>query len=62
MSKHTEMNEIIKTSNDKILELEKRIETIEDIQQSILNILKQYSKRMDILRELISFIPSDNKT
>ena len=62
MSKHIEMNEIIKTSNDKILELEKRIETIEDIQQSILNILKQYSKRMDILRELISFIPSDNKT
>ena len=62
MQKHTEMNEIVKTANDKILELEKRIETIEDIQQSILNILKQYSKRMDILRELISFIPSDNKT
>ena len=56
------MNEIAKTANDKFLELEKRIETMEDIQQSILNILKQYSKRMDILRELISFKPSHNET
>ena len=62
MQKHTEMNEIAKTTNDKLRELEKRIETMENTQKSILYILTQYSKRMDILRELISFKSSNNET